>query len=131
MVIRWKVARMQYDFDVTHISGVKNILADLLSRLVRNHLEEITPKEELKELNNEILTDDVYNKIKAVYNSTAGHAGVERTVVRLQAKDHRLALRENSCTTLHQAMRLQSKDERRQNTHLGSPLHSLFLPTHG
>ena len=92
MVVRWKVALMQYDFDVTHISGVKNIVADLLSRLVRNHLEEIVPKEELEELilselhSNEILTDDVYNKIKAVHNSTAGHSGVERTVARLQAK---------------------------------------------
>ena len=64
-MVRWKVALMQYDFDVTHISGVKTIVADLLSRLVRNHLEEVTPKEELEELilselhSNEILTDDV------------------------------------------------------------------------
>ena len=92
MVVRWKVARMQYDFDVTHILGVKSIVADLLSRLVRNHLEEITPKEELEELmlselhSNEILTDHVYNKIKAVHNSTAGQAGVEIIVTRLQFK---------------------------------------------
>ena len=131
MVVRWKVARMQYDFDVTHISGVKSIVADLLSRLVRNHLEDITPKEELEELilselhGNEILTDDVYNKIKAVHNSTAGHAGVERTVARLQSKDTAwLSIRS-------QTMRLLSEDEFRQNTHSGSPLHSLFLPTNG
>ena len=92
MVVCWKVALMQYDFDVTCISGVKNIAADLLSRLVRNHLDEITPKEELEELilselhSNEILTDYVYNKIKAMHNSTAGHAGVERIVAHLQAK---------------------------------------------
>ena len=37
MVVRWKVAMMQFDFDVKHISGVKNVVADLLSRLVKNH----------------------------------------------------------------------------------------------
>ena len=35
---------------------------------------------------NETLPDNVYNKIKAVHNSKAGHAGVERTVSCLQAK---------------------------------------------
>ena len=78
---------MQCDFHVTHIS-----VADLLCRLVRNHLEEITPIEELEELilselhSDKILTDDIYNKIKAVHNSTAGHSGVERIFARLQAK---------------------------------------------
>ena len=92
IVVRWKVALMQYDFDATHISGVKNIVTELPSRLVRNHLEEITPTGELEKLilselhSNEILTDDVYNKIKEVHNCTAGHAGVERTIARLQAK---------------------------------------------
>ena len=53
---------MQYDFDVTCISGVKNIVADLLSRLVRNHLEQELEELILSELHsNEILTDDVYN----------------------------------------------------------------------
>ena len=32
MVIHWKVALMRYDFDVTKISGVKKIVADLLNR---------------------------------------------------------------------------------------------------
>ena len=33
MVVRWKVAMMQFDFDV---SGVKNVVVDLLNRLVKN-----------------------------------------------------------------------------------------------
>ena len=39
MVVRWKLSLMQYDFDIEHISGVKNVVADYLSRLVKNHME--------------------------------------------------------------------------------------------
>ena len=40
MVVRWKLALMQYDFDIEHIAGVKNVVADLLSRLVENHTKD-------------------------------------------------------------------------------------------
>ena len=35
-VVRWKVGMMQFDFDVKHITGVKSMVSDLLSRLVKN-----------------------------------------------------------------------------------------------
>jgi hypothetical protein len=38
MVVRCKLALMQYDFDFEHIAGVLNIVADYLSRLVQNHM---------------------------------------------------------------------------------------------
>jgi hypothetical protein len=38
MVNRWKTALGSYDFVVKHIQGVKNIVADYLSRLVENHM---------------------------------------------------------------------------------------------
>ena len=75
----------------THLRS-KNIVADLLSRLAQNHIEDITPSEELEGLilselhSNKILTDNIYNKMKAFHNSTASHTSVERTVTRLQAK---------------------------------------------
>jgi transposase InsO family protein len=34
MVIRWKIAVQEYDFDIEHIPGVDNIVADGLSRLI-------------------------------------------------------------------------------------------------
>ena len=34
-VVLWKLALMQYDFDIEHISGAKNVVADYLSRLVK------------------------------------------------------------------------------------------------
>ena len=64
---------------MTHISGVKNIVADFLSRLVRNHLQAITSQEELEGLILSELHSNVYNKIKAVHNGTDVHAGVKKT----------------------------------------------------
>ena len=40
MVVRWKLALMEYDFDIEHKAGVKNVVADLLSRLVENHMKD-------------------------------------------------------------------------------------------
>ena len=36
MVIRWKIAVQDYDFDIEHIPGVNNIVADGLSRLIED-----------------------------------------------------------------------------------------------
>jgi hypothetical protein len=33
-VVRWRIAIQEYDFDITHIAGHKNIVADNFSRLV-------------------------------------------------------------------------------------------------
>ena len=50
MVQRWKTAIGSYDFVIEHISGVKNIVADYLSRLVKNLLiEEVRKDQELTE----------------------------------------------------------------------------------
>ena len=37
MVVRWKLAITQYDFDIEHISVAKSVIADYLSRLVKDH----------------------------------------------------------------------------------------------
>ena len=88
MVVRWKVALMQYDFDIEHISGAKNVVADLLSRLVKNHMNDNPDKFEREQILSTLyydaaLPDDAYDKIKRVHNAVAGHAGVERTMNRL------------------------------------------------
>ena len=82
MVVRWKLALMQYDFDIEHISGVKNIVADNLSRLVK------IPMENIKNFNQQlimtagfhgfIIPDDAHDKIIKVHNSLVGHSGLER-----------------------------------------------------
>jgi hypothetical protein len=42
MVIRWKIAVQEYDFDIEHIPGPKNEVADNLSRLVKEVLDHAT-----------------------------------------------------------------------------------------
>ena len=50
MVVRLKVAIMQFDFDVKHISGFKNVVADLFSWLVKNHMRTQLDEDTAKEL---------------------------------------------------------------------------------
>ena len=72
MVVRWKLALIQYDFDIEHIADVKNVVADLLSRLVENHMKD-NPEKFYSTLivsaltNGYILPDDAYaNKWRTV-----------------------------------------------------------------
>ena len=82
-VRRWKLAIMEYNFDIEHIPGEENIAADAFSRLCEreflpselNGLEEETP-----------LTEPVKRHIRSVHNSVAGHNGVEKTLEKLTAK---------------------------------------------
>ena len=104
MVVRWKVAMMQFDFDVKQISGITNVVADLLSRLVKNHMETQIVEDTVKELldlppkavhkavdevvltllyHHELLPYEIYLKIKRVHNSVVGHGGLEMTMSRL------------------------------------------------
>ena len=47
-VIRWKMELMEYDFDIEHIAGVDNIVADVISRCV-DDLEQ--PPEKRRRIN--------------------------------------------------------------------------------
>ena len=79
-----------------HIQGVKNELADYLSRLVKNHmLDEVATApdidDKLKEEtilslfhHNKMIPAETYVKIQSVHNSVVGHCGVETTMSRLQ-----------------------------------------------
>ena len=90
-VVRWKLAIVQYDFDIEHIFGVKNVVADYLSRLVKNHMENN------KNFNQQlimtagfhgfIIPDKAHDKIIKVHNCLAGHAGLERCLKRLTDSD--------------------------------------------
>jgi transposase InsO family protein len=85
-VKRWKLAIQEFDFDLEHIAGVKNPIADAFSRLCAN-------EGKLKDSEGGFLCnfgdpkvripDDHYRAIGRVHNSTVGHFGVERTIARL------------------------------------------------
>jgi hypothetical protein len=93
MVQRWKIALGSYDFVVKHIQGIRNVVADLMSRLVKNHMldeiKEVVDQEVKQEMILSLLhhdmriPDEAYLKIKDVHNEIAGHGGVETTMNRL------------------------------------------------
>ena len=82
-VRRWKLAIMEYNFDIEHIAGEENIAADAFSRLCER---ESNPAEFNLGLEEEKLSEDVKRKIRSVHNSVAGHNGVEKTIQKLTDK---------------------------------------------
>ena len=107
MIERWKVRIQELDFQVEHIPGKDNIVADAFSRLVPNNMvhdkryskEDITLASLFEETDTEdiicplapqqgpaldtIVTNRQFLTISKVHNSIAGHHGVERTISRL------------------------------------------------
>ncbi len=80
-VKRWKLAIQEYNFDIEHIAGEDNVAADAFSRLcIREH--------SAAELNAEdiVIPPNIKRTIRGVHNSTAGHNGVEKTLLKLKEK---------------------------------------------
>ena len=85
-VKRWKLAIQHFDFDVEHIPGVDNIIADGLSRWCQlptepttTHLNVVTSSQEPR-----MIPASIYNQIKQYHNSTVGHLGVDKTIARCE-----------------------------------------------
>lgn len=88
-VQRWRDDLMEYDFDVEHIPGEKNVIADAFSRLLPITTEQITALEELNIIvEHNRIPSDKYKLISAVHNSTVGHHGFERTFAKIRAAGH-------------------------------------------
>ena len=60
------------------------MVADAFSRCVcDNHSTKAYPIQAVAMMNKIVLTDEQYNTIRQFHNSTAGHAGIDRTVKRM------------------------------------------------
>ena len=85
-VKRWKLAIQHFDFDIEHVPGKDNPVADAFSRLVDPG--ELPPKVELNSLHNEVpqhyIKPERYKVIEKVHNSLVGHHGVELTMRKLR-----------------------------------------------
>jgi transposase InsO family protein len=84
-VARWKIALQEFDYEIEHVEGVKNIVADAFSRLC---LQEKTLKLNAIEMNTPI-PQAAYDRIAEHHNSTVGHFGVEKTISMLVKGEHR------------------------------------------
>jgi hypothetical protein len=89
MITRWFMALQEPEFLLDHITGVKNIIADALSRLCANYMKDL-PKEYSPEdiyipaiLQDFTIPEDKYALIFKVHNSLVDHHGVDRTVKKL------------------------------------------------
>jgi transposase InsO family protein len=86
-VFRWKLAFQEYSFDVLHIKGPENLVADLLSRQVEHPLD--TSQQEIPNLmvlEHVVIPNEQFNWINRCHNSKVGHHGVERTIRKLLEK---------------------------------------------
>ena len=79
---KWKLAIQRYAFNIIrHVVGELNVVAFAFSRCVfDNHSTKAYPIQAFATMNEIVLTDEQYNTIGQFYNSTAGHAGIDRTV---------------------------------------------------
>jgi transposase InsO family protein len=89
MIIRWYMAMQELDFTIEHIAGIKNLVADWLSRLCINRMQEF-PKEYQPEeiflsaiLRDYKIPPDKRILINQVHNTLSGHHGVQRTMKKL------------------------------------------------
>jgi hypothetical protein len=78
-VLRWKLAIQEYDFEIQHIPGDKNMVADCFSRLCT-----LPPPDKLNVMIDEFKIPTQYYKLLGkVHNSHVGHHGLERTLQKL------------------------------------------------
>jgi transposase InsO family protein len=91
-ILRWKLMIQEYDFDIEHVAGEENIVADAFSRLmampkdsdidaVLNHVNILYTKEEEKQFK------EKFNILADLHNSTVGHFGVSATMDRLKQRN--------------------------------------------
>ena len=94
MVVRWKLYLQEYSFDIKHIKGADNIVADNFSRLCLLSEEDNISDEALLQLIEEDekfysllelykIPKRIKRIIGKVHNSSVGHHGVERTLHKL------------------------------------------------
>jgi hypothetical protein len=91
-VLRWKLFIQEYDFQIEHIAGPDNFVADMFSRLVAKNTPEIPNEDEHTEVLSVLdaykIPDDRFTLIGEYHNSIAGHFGVERTLSKLRQNGH-------------------------------------------
>ena len=76
-VFRWKIQIQKYNFDIEHIAGKLNIVADCFSRLASNEEEAEAAGIDIISSNYEFdIPKDKYDLIKWYHNATVGHHGV-------------------------------------------------------
>ena len=111
-VYRWKIYLQQFDYLVTHIPGVDNVVADGLSRCVLAVTGVPEGRDVLKDLGAHSLPLDIkpehLQMLKSVHNDLVGHFGIEYTIRKLRDKGHQWAtMRRDVVDFLHHCVECQ------------------------
>lgn len=94
-VQRWKLALQEYDFNIEHVPGARNVVADAFSRLVVNN-QTRSAQESISYIDESIgnievfntrIPEEYYRNIARHHNSTIGHFGVDKTISMLQSSN--------------------------------------------
>ena len=92
-VYRWKLAVQGFDFDIEHVPGKDNIVADVLSRLCPRIGTDYTNFDSVSRVfsgneqfleSNGKLGQEYCQIIKKFHNSEVGHSGVQRTMDQME-----------------------------------------------
>ncbi len=85
-VQRWKLFIQDFNFDVEHVAGKENTVADTFSRLCimwDDSMIEKTSVCQIEQIVDVRIPEEHYRHIGSVHNSNVGHFGVEKTLSRL------------------------------------------------
>ena len=100
-VLHWKLAIQEYDFNISHVAGTTNVVADCFSRLLSD--EEMDGLLDIPKIcvmtGDDLIPPDKYELIRAVHNALVGHRGIERTVQYLRVQGHEWAHMRNHVAT--------------------------------
>ena len=88
-VVRWKLAIQEYNFDIEHIAGVTNIVADSFSRFCNFPIKEEETTEDMCDYVMGLLDEfeiprDKFKIIAACHNTFVGHHGINRTCKKIE-----------------------------------------------
>lgn len=92
-ILRWKLMIQEYDFDIEHVAGEDNVVADAFSRLLA--MPQDKDIDAVLANVNLLYTEEEENKFQANYktiacfhNTNVGHFGIAATVDRLKRANH-------------------------------------------
>ena len=88
-VVRWKLAIQEYNFDIEHIAGVTNTVADSFSRFCNFPTKEKKITEDMSDnvlglLDEFEIPRDKFKIIAACHNTFVGHHGIHRTCKKIE-----------------------------------------------